>query len=260
MRLCNKDMNYRLIWLISTILLVGCTSRSLEKNEPHRYDTLESFNRAMFNFNYNILDPYLLRPVAVVWRCAVPQHARNGLNNFFSNLEEPASMINSLLIGDAYKAMTHFNRFFLNTLLGVGGFVDVAGMTNPKLARELPYRFGSTLGHYNVGYGPYLVLPGYGSATFRQDGGKWLDTLYPVLNYLTFWMSTGKWIIEGIETRAQLLNSDDLLRNSSDPYLMVRSAYFQRYDFLANDGVLKPEADSNGQIIQDDLQHIDSND
>ncbi|MCX2956580.1 MAG: MlaA family lipoprotein, partial [Candidatus Regiella insecticola] len=91
-----------------------------------------------------ILDPYLLVPVAVMWRGAVPQRARNGLNNFFSNLEEPASMVTSLLIGDAYKAMTHFNRFFLNTLLGVGGFIDVAGMTNPKLARELPYRFGST--------------------------------------------------------------------------------------------------------------------
>ncbi|MEA9445992.1 phospholipid-binding lipoprotein MlaA [Candidatus Fukatsuia symbiotica] len=252
-------MNYRLIGLACTVLLlIGCASRSPHQNEQKHVDTLECFNRAMFNFNYNIVDPYLIRPVAVVWRDGMPQPARNGLSNFFSNLEEPASMINGFLIGDPYKAMKHFNRFFLNTLLGMGGFIDVASMANPKLVKEVPYRFGSTLGRYDVGYGPYAVLPVYGSATLRQDGGKWVDTLYPMLSYLTFWMSAGKWVIEGVETRAQLLDSDGLLRNSSDPYQIVRDAYFQRYDFLANGGVLSPEANPNALAIQDDLQSIDA--
>lgn len=65
-------------------------------------------------------------------------------------------------------------------------------------------------------------------------------------------------MVEGIETRAQLLDSDGLLRNSSDPYLMVRDAYFQRHDFLANGGQLKPEVNSNAQAIQGDLESIDS--
>ncbi|VEB56395.1 VacJ lipoprotein [Salmonella enterica subsp. enterica] len=67
------------------------------------------------------------------------------------------------------------------------------------------------------------------------------DTLYPVLSWLTWPMSIGKWTIEGIETRAQLLDSDGLLRQSSDPYIMVREAYFQRHDFIANGGKLKPQ-------------------
>lgn len=122
----------------------------------------------------------------------------------------------------------------------------------------MPNRFGSTLGHYNVGYGPYVVLPGYGSFTIREDGGNAVDYVYPVLGYLTFWMSAGKWMLDGVETRAQLLDSDGLLRNSSDPYLMVREAYFQRNDFLANGGQLKPEANSNAQAIEGDLESIDS--
>ena len=91
--------------------------------------------------------------------------------------------------------MVHFTRFFLNSLLGMGGFIDVAGMANPKLQREQPHRFGSTLGHYGVGYGPYVHLPFYGSFTVRDDGGDMVDTLYPVLSWLTGrcrWVN-GRW-------------------------------------------------------------------
>lgn len=187
----------------------------------------------------------------------VPQPARNGLSNFTGNLEEPAVMVNYFLQGDPYQGMVHFTRFFLNTLLGMGGFIDVAGMANPKLQRVEPHRFGSTLGHYDVGYGPYMQLPFYGSFTLRDDGGDMVDTLYRYC--LADWpLSIGKWTVEGIETRAQLLDSDGLLRQSSDPYIMVREAYFQRHDFIANGGKLKPEENPNAKDIQDDLKEIDS--
>lgn len=251
-------MNSRLSGVVfATLLLTGCAS-SPSSDPQGRSDPLEGFNRAMFNFNYHVVDPYLLRPVAVVWRDYVPSPARNGLSNFTSNLAEPASMVNAFLRGDPYQGMIHFNRFFLNSLLGMGGLIDVAGMANPQLAREAPRRFGGTLGSYGVGYGPYVHLPFYGGFTLREDGGDWADTAYPVLSYLTFWMSAGKWVVEGIETRAQLLDSDGLLRNSSDPYLMVRESYFQRHDFLAQGGVLKPQQNPNAKAIEDDLGEIDS--
>ena len=53
----------------------------------------------MYNFNFNVLDPYIVRPVAVAWRDYVPQPARNGLSNFTGNLEEPAVMVNYFLAG-----------------------------------------------------------------------------------------------------------------------------------------------------------------
>ncbi|MEC5321004.1 phospholipid-binding lipoprotein MlaA [Brenneria populi subsp. brevivirga] len=251
-------MNYRLSGVVfASVLLIGCASTG-DRSQEGRSDPLEGFNRSMFSFNYNVLDPYLVRPAAVAWRDYVPTPARNGLNNFFGNLSEPASMVNYFIEGKPYKAMIHFNRFFLNTLLGMGGLIDVASMANPKLAKEEPRRFGSTLGYYGMGYGPYVVLPGYGSATIREDGGGYVDTLYPALSYLTFWMSAGKWVLEGLETRAQLLDSDAILRNSADPYLMMREAYFQRHDFLASDGKVAPAENPNAAAIEDSLGEIDS--
>lgn len=135
----------------------------------------------------------------------------------------------------------------------MGGLIDVAGMSKETMEKEVPMRFGSTLGHYGVGYGPYVVVPGYGSFTVREEGGDWADLTYPMLSYLTFWMSAGKWALEGIETRAQLLDSDAILQNSSDPYLMMREAYFQSNDFKA--GTVKENP--NAKAIEDDLDSID---
>ena len=223
-----------------------------------RSDPLQGFNRSMFNFNMNVLDPYVLRPVAVAWRDYLPQPARNGLSNFFDNLSEPSSMVNSFLEGNINDGAKHFTRFFINTILGVGGLIDVASMANPELQKQDPVRFGSALGHYGVGYGPYAVLPGYGSATPREDIGGMVDDLYFPLTYLTWWMTAGKWALQGIETRAQLLDSDGLLKNSSDPYEFVRAAYFQHHDFLASGGKLTPVVNPNAAAIQSDLDSIDS--
>lgn len=251
-------MNYRLTGVIlASVLLAGCASSGEKRTQQGRSDPLEGFNRKMFHFNYNVLDPYLLRPVAVAWRDYVPTPARSGLSNFTSNLSEPAAMVNSFLRGEVDNGFIHFNRFFLNTVFGIGGFIDVAGKANPQLARTEPERFGGTLGHYGVGYGPYVELPAYGGFTLREDGGDYADTLYPVLGWLTWWMSISKWTVEGVEKRAQLLDSDAMLRNSNDPYAFVRNAYFQRHDFLASGGKLKPNENPNAQEIESSLDEID---
>ncbi|WP_075181367.1 phospholipid-binding lipoprotein MlaA [Pantoea sp. 1.19] len=252
-------MKYRLPGLVlASLMLVGCASSKDASDTQGRSDPLEGFNRTMFDFNYNVLDPWVVRPVAVAWRNYVPMPARTGVSNFLGNLEEPAAMVNSFLRGDPYRGMKHFNRFFLNTVLGLGGFIDVAGMANEKLAREEAPRFGGTLGTWGVGYGPYVVVPAYGSATPREDIGDLADDLYPALSWLNWWMAPVKWALEGVETRAQLLDSDAMLKNSTDPYAFVRNAYFQRHDFLASGGRLKPMENPNASAIQDDLKDIDS--
>ena len=94
---------------LGTTLLVGCASSGTD--QQGRSDPLEGFNRTMYNFNFNVLDPYIVRPVAVAWRDYVPQPARNGLSNFTGNLEEPAVMVNYFLQGDPYQGMSTLPAF-----------------------------------------------------------------------------------------------------------------------------------------------------
>lgn len=240
------------------LLLTGCANSTCSNNTPNCSDPFEGFNRSMFSFNYNVLDPYIARPAAIFWKNYVPSSLRIGLGNFTSNLTEPASMVNYLLQGEMKQAMIHFTRFFLNTTIGLVGFIDVAGMADRQLNEAQSRQFGSVLGHYGVSYGPYLTLPIYGSATIREDGGKVVDSLYPPLSYLTFGMGLGKWLIEGLESRAQALEYDHILKESQDPYGLMREAYYQRKNFLANDGKVLVTPTENQKEINDVLDEIDS--
>lgn len=242
--------------ILASSLLTGCASNSTGV-ENGRSDPLEGFNRTMFDFNYNVLDPYILRPVAVAWNDYVPTPVRTGLSNFSNNLAEPATVVNYLLQGEVRRANVHFHRFIINTAFGLGGLIDLASHEE-GLRREDTRRFGSVLGHYGVGYGPYAVLPGYGSVTPREDVGGVVDVLYPPLSWLVGWPAVGKWVIDGIESRARVLDQDQLLRDSSDPYIFMREAYFQNKDFQATDGQIGSPVNPNAAIIEDDLSEIDS--
>ena len=51
-------MNFRLSALaLGATLLVGCASSSSGDRPQGRSDPLEGFNRTMFNFNFNVVDP-----------------------------------------------------------------------------------------------------------------------------------------------------------------------------------------------------------
>lgn len=57
----------------------------------------------MWKINYDYLDPYLARPVSLAYVDYVPSPLRRGLANFLSNLDEPASMVNNLIMGNGEK-------------------------------------------------------------------------------------------------------------------------------------------------------------
>ncbi len=86
-------MKLRLLALaLGTTLLVGCASSGTD--QQGRSDPLKGSTAPCTTSIFNVLDPYIVRPVAVAWRDYVPQPARNGLSNFTGNLEEPAVMAN----------------------------------------------------------------------------------------------------------------------------------------------------------------------
>ncbi|MDG3088742.1 VacJ family lipoprotein [Vibrio hannami] len=234
----NSAFGKYILSLLLAGFLVGCSSAPYDEPEQLTneevqedvYDPFEGFNRAMWAFNYDYLDPYLVKPVSLTYVNYTPTFIRSGISNFLSNLDEPASMINDALMGNGELAVTHFNRFWINSTFGILGLFDVAGAAG--ITKEAEREFSDVAGHYGVGNGPYVMVPGYGPATVR-DVADQVDTLYVPLSLLNFWGAVGKWALEGMETRAALVSQEPLLEASPDPYIFTRDAYIQHQDFKA---------------------------
>jgi len=161
----------------------------------------------------------------------VPKPVRSGLRNFFSNLGEPIVFLNDLLQLKPGRAFKTFERFIINSSLGLGGLIDVA--KSPNLG--LPHHdngFGNTLAYYGVGPGPYLFLPIIGPTTLRDLlAGQGDDFVLPIaignpFDRLEYQIPRG--VISGIDDRAES-DSDfkALLDSAVDPYATLRSAYLQ---------------------------------
>ncbi|MDD1783233.1 MlaA family lipoprotein [Enterovibrio sp. ZSDZ35] len=211
----------------------------------HPDDPFEGFNRAMWAINYDYLDPYIARPVSLAYVNYVPSFARTGISNFISNLEEPASMVNSLVMLEGEAALTHFNRFWINTVFGIAGLVDIASAADIQKLDER--QFGDAMGYYDIGQGPYFMIPVYGPLTVREGVGDMVDDLYPPLSLLTLPQSILKWAFDGMESRAALVPQEAILENSPDPYVFTRDAYLQNKAFRAqgSDAVIEDNHDED---------------
>ncbi|EGA68455.1 vacJ lipoprotein [Vibrio sinaloensis DSM 21326] len=224
------------LWLTlsAVLLLAGCAgSPEMAEETPVESevnDPFEGFNRTMWSINYDYLDPYLVRPVSLAYVDYIPVPVRQGVANFLGNLDEPSSMINNIVMGNGEKAVDHFNRFWINSTFGLLGLIDVASAAGIPDHDEKA--FSDAAGHYGVGNGPYVMVPGYGPWTAREATDV-VDGMYVPLTYLNFWAGLGKWALEGLESRAALVPQEAMLNNSPDPYALTRDAYLQRQDFKA---------------------------
>jgi phospholipid-binding lipoprotein MlaA len=104
------------------------------------------------------------------------------VTNFFSNLGDVPSLLNSLLQFKGKRSMNTSARLLLNTTLGVAGLWDPASrMGLPKQKED----FGQTLGFYGLPAGPYLMLPLLGPSNLRDTGGLVVDfTAKNQINFL----------------------------------------------------------------------------
>lgn len=141
-------------------MLMGCASHP----NAHPHDPWEPFNRRVSAFNDDV-DAVIAKPIATAYKEYLPTFLRTGVNNFFSNLTDPWTVVNSVLQLKPQAAVESFMRFNVNTFLGLGGLLDIASeMRIDKHVAD----FGQTLGHWGVTSGPYLVLPLLGPSTLRD--------------------------------------------------------------------------------------------
>jgi phospholipid-binding lipoprotein MlaA len=144
-------------------------------------DPLEPFNRVMFNVN-DALYFWVVKPGSEIYAGIIPEPARIGVRNFFSNLTTPARLINCLLQGKGDDADTELRRFAINTTCGILGFGDPA---LDQYGLEPVYEdLGQTLAVYGFDDGFYLVLPLLGPSNARDSIGRLGDWFLNPVSYV----------------------------------------------------------------------------
>ncbi len=199
-------------------------------------DPYESFNRTMFDFNMSFNDS-IGKPVVDTYEFIFPKPIKTGFNNFFSNLGDPLSSLNSFLQGNVEDGLSSFMRFAINSTFGLFGLLDIA---TPAGLEKINEDFGQTLYTWGVWKeANYVVLPFLGPYTTRGLAGSsidgYLNPLYPniinadseerVLLYLS-----GQFV-----SYVKVMKIIDDLHNQPDPYIFARESYLQyRVNLLYN--------------------------
>jgi phospholipid-binding lipoprotein MlaA len=217
-------------------LLTGCATLPSGERDPR--DRFERTNRAIYRFN-DALDRGVAKPVAKAYVKVTPPPVRTGFSNFFRNLTYPTVMVNDLLQLKLKGLATDTARLVVNTTLGIGGLFDPASQLGLAAGNE---DFGQTLGHWGVPAGPYIMLPLFGPSTARDTVGFVADQFTDPKTYVkddyAYWSLTAMSLVD---TRAELLATENVLDNANDRYAFIRNAYLQRREFLVKDGAVPEE-------------------
>lgn len=205
-------------------------------NQIEIYDPLENVNRKIYVFNDGF-DRYILQHVVNAYRAGIPQTGRKGIRNFLNNLTLPLSAINSFLQGKVDNGLATFSNFLINSTVGGLGFADVAQQKGILYNYE---DFGQTMGHYNIGTGPYLMVPFLGPSTVRDFSGYAANRVISPDGFNLLEIDGDQNIVEPeylisltalsvVDVRESLTQTiDDIRKDSFDPYATIRSAYLQR--------------------------------
>jgi phospholipid-binding lipoprotein MlaA len=189
-------------------------------------DPLAPLNRAVFHFNDKLYF-WVLKPLAQGYNFVLPDFARKGVRNFFSNLLTPIRLTNCILQGKGVAAGTEFARFVTNTFIGILGVWDPAlDLYGLEMSDE---DLGQTLGAYGIGNGFYIVWPFFGPSSMRDSVG-WLGDTY--VNPITYLDSTGAIIAIGLYRRFNDLtfrigDYETIKKAAIDPYTAMRDGYIQ---------------------------------
>lgn len=229
--------------ILFSITLIGCASTAPDGTPygQNPQDPFESYNRSMYKFN-DAVDKAVLKPVATGYTKVVPQPARTGVSNFFSNLGDAWSFVNNVLQLKGEAAMNSFFRFAVNSTFGIGGLLDVA--TEMRLEKD-KQDFGLTLAHYGVSSGPYLILPFLGPSTIRDTASLPVNWYGNLTSHVTPVSDRNALLgLSVVDARANLLQAGNLLQTASlDPYVMTRDIYLS---------IRNPSAQSDGSLDDED--------
>lgn len=194
-------------------------------------DPLEPANRIFFHVNDKLYF-WALKPLASGYKWIVPEDLRLGVRNFFTNLTTPIRLVNCLLQANFKAAGNETVRFLLNSTLGLAGFLDPA-RTELKIEKA-DEDFGQTLGVWGIGPFFYIEWPILGPSSLRDTFGFAGDLLLDPKTYLiqSVPLSLAVRVYDQInETSLRIGEYEDFKRNTIDPYVAKREAYYQNRQY-----------------------------
>jgi len=196
--------------------------------EDFEDDPFEGFNEKMFWFNREVLDRYLLKPLATGWDFILPDPVQRGVHNFFDNLAVVRRVVNNSLQAKFGGAGIELARFGINSTIGLVGFFDVA-----KDAFGIEQRdedTGQTFGVWGISQGPYLILPFLPPLTIRDGIGYAFDAaMTPYTYFIPWWGTVAGSATNTVNERSLNLDRFERVAESTvDLYGAVRNAYLQR--------------------------------
>ena len=214
---------------------------------PVAVDKFEYYNRKVFVMN-DTLDRNVVRPTAVGYITYVPVPLRSMIQNFFNNLRDCVTLGNDVLQLKGEDSMHNLMRISINSTFGLIGLIDVSSSMG---LMQHTNTFGKTMQVYGWKHSSYFVIPLLGPSTVRDSLGMIPDTLFNP----TWWIipsqydyvSVGLFVVNGIDQRAKLLDYDQLLYTSIDPYTTMRDVYLQ------SSGEIIPIDTSNNNLDIDNI-------
>jgi phospholipid-binding lipoprotein MlaA len=212
-----------LLWGCATTTTPGEAPKSAGK--PLITDPFEPFNRTMYGFNKGV-DTVLVKPVAKGYNVVVPPSVRDGVWNFFANIEEVSVFLNTLLQARFTDAGITLGRFTINSTIGVLGIFDVAA--DKWDITEKQADFGQTLYSWGIKRSAYLVMPILGPSTVRDTMGKAPDYLFSVWDFAPWEVQIAAYGLMAVSLRASYLDEEEYLQSAFDEYAFVRDIYIQQ--------------------------------
>jgi phospholipid-binding lipoprotein MlaA len=220
--------------LVATLALAALAGGCATTGEGNPQDPWEGLNRKTYAFN-DALDRAVMKPVAEGYVKVVPGFAREGVNNFFDNLEDVGTGLNNILQGKPKEGASDLGRFVVNSVIGVFGLWDVA----TPLGLEKHYEdFGQTLGVWGMQPGPYLMLPFLGPSSARDAPARAVDPSWYYSEAVSpeglYW---GLWGLDKVRIRANLFKAEGVLEEAAlDKYSFLRDGWLQRRRSQVYDG------------------------
>lgn len=237
-----RSSRWHIQLLLATVTIWELAAGPALAQTKEPYDPWEGFNRKMYAIN-TVLDRNFLSPLAHGFG-RLPTVIRRPLSNFSRNLTEPLVFVNDVLQVRPAPAAKTLGRFVMNTTVGVGGLLD------PASHNHLPHHdnsFGTTLGRWGAGPGPFIFVPLAGPSDLRDGVGAISDLFMNPIFYTRFdykpAVTVTTALVNGLNAR---LDADQALstirETSTDPYATLRSFYLQNRAAVIRGQTGAPEA------------------